>query len=104
MLLSCTTIRKEYGEIIIGTNNDSGGQESNKAIHKLCQNLPVKLIDQYPEQNDWNDKLKYVIGHGYRSNYIAESKDITDALEGPIRCHDDVRSGFPEVGMYEFFR
>lgn len=72
---------KEYGEIIIGTNNDSGGQESNKAIHKLCQNLPVKLIDQYPEQNDWNDKLKYVIGHGYRSNYIAESKDITDALE-----------------------
>lgn len=75
---------KEYGEIIIGTNNDSGGQESNKAIHKLCQNLPVKLIDQYPEQNDWNDKLKYVIGHGYRSNYIAESKDITDALEARL--------------------
>lgn len=75
---------KEYGEIIIGTNNDSGGQESNKAIHKLCQNLPVKLIDQYPEQNDWNDKLKYVICHGYRSNYIAESKDITDALEARL--------------------
>lgn len=72
---------KEYGEIIIGTNNDSSGQESNKAIHKLCQNLPVKLIDQYPEQNDWNDKLKYVIGHGYRSNYIAESKDILDMFD-----------------------
>lgn len=59
---------------MIGTNNDEAGRMANTAIHQLFQEIPVTLTDQYPEQNDWNDELKYVINHGFRTDYIPEKK------------------------------
>ena len=76
--------QKGYEELVIGTNNDEAGRMANAAIHQLFQEIPVTLVDQYPEQNDWNDELKYVINHGFRTDYIPEKKEITDALEARL--------------------
>ena len=69
---------------MIGTNNDEAGRMANTAIHQLFQEIPVTLTDQYPKQNDWNDELKYVINHGFRTDYISEKKEITDVLEARL--------------------
>ena len=76
--------QKGYEELVIGTNNDEAGRMANAAIHQLFQEIPVTLVDQYPEQNDWNDELKYVINHGFRTDYIPEKKEITDALKARL--------------------
>ena len=94
--------QNDYSKISILTNNDDSGKLANTNIRNLLKETPVEIAESYPHENDWNLELKYIINHGYRTNYIRASKDQLEAIESRLDALMQPDQSDVKAGLLEF--